>query len=501
MARFFPSHMKKWFMRKIILLSSLFLFSAGFVAGQGYRIEVKLKDFPGDTITVGHRFNASYVPKDTTVLNNKGEGIFEGDEALPQGMYLLFLPDKSFFDLLIGEDQEFYVANDTGDFVRNIVIKGSDENTLFYDYQRYLKNQSSRAKEIQDRMNAAGSEEEKAKIREELTALNENVMSHIEDLISSNEGTFFSKFLLALQEIKVPDPPKDEQGNVTDPAFQYKYYKVHYFDNFDISDVRLLRTPFYEQKVMTYIEKVVYQAPDSLIRAVDMLIEKSRTDDQLFRYMLITLFNHFAKSQIMGMDAVYIHIAEHYYIPEAHWSDPEFISKLEERVKKSKPTLIGQVAPDFQMVGVSSDHIIAAADNEEMKKNPYVGNFFNLYDIQAEYTILYFWETDCGHCKTYTPKLYEIFQRLRDNDVKVVAMHMLGGEEGKVKWINFVNDHGLYDWINCWNPYDFSYKEIYDVVTTPSLFLLDKDKKIVAKKIDPEQAEKILESLLAKKED
>jgi thiol-disulfide isomerase/thioredoxin len=485
-------------MRILYLISCLFVFSIGVISAQGYRIEVRLMDFPGDTITIGHRFNASFIPKDTTILNNRGEGVFHGDESLPQGMYLLYLPNKSFFDLLISDDQEFYVENDTADFIQNMVIKGSKENSLFYDYQRYLKGQSARAKDIQEHIKATGSEDEKAVFQEELSSLNNEVMARIEDLIASNEGTFFSKFLLALQEIKVPDPPKDDDGNVIDPAFQYKYYKAHYFDNFDISDVRLLRTPFYEQKIMTYIDKVVYQAPDSLIREVDMLIEKSRTDEQLFRYMLITLFNHFAKSQIMGMDAVYIHIAEYYYIPEAHWSDPEFIKKLEERVEKSKPTLIGQKAQDFQMVNVSSDHIIQAADNEEMKKNPYVGNFFNLYDIKATYTILYFWETDCGHCKTSTPELYEVYQRLKEKDVKVLAMHMLGGEEGKVKWIDFVNEHGLYDWINCWNPYDFSYKKMYDVATTPSLYVLDKDKKIIAKKIDPEQAEKIIESLLAR---
>ncbi len=483
-------------MRKLFFLSCIFISHISFISAQSYRIEVKLKDFPGDTITIGHRFNASYVPKDTAVLDSKGAGVFEGEGPLPQGMYLLFLPNKSFFDLLISDDQEFYVENDTADFVDNIIIKGSEENTLFYNYQRYLKKRSARAKEIQERLQAADKEEEKTKIQEELTALNDEVMAHIEELIHANEGTFFSKFLLALQEIKVPDPPKDEEGNVIDPAFQYKYYKAHYFDNFDISDVRLLRTPFYEQKVMTYIEKVVYQAPDTLIREVDMLIEKSRTDPQLFRYMLITLFNYFAKSQIMGMDAVYIHIAEKYYIPEADWSDPEFISKLKERVEKSKPTLIGQTAEDFQMVSVSTEHFMEAADNEEMKKNPYVGNFFNLYDIKATFTILFFWESDCGHCKTATPKLYEVYQRLKEKDVKVIAMHMLGGEEGKVKWINFVNEHGLYDWINCWNPYDFSYKNFYDVATTPSLYLLDKDKKIIAKKIDPEQVEKIINSLL-----
>ena len=477
-----------------MLLSTLFMLA------DGYQIDIRLKDFPDDTIVIGHRFNASFVPKDTAILNHQGEGVFRGDSALPQGMYLIYLPNERFFDLLISNDQEFYVENDTLDFVNHIVIKGSEENSAFYSYQQYLQKQSEKAKELQERLKSRESDTlAAAATKDELNRLNEEVMDYINQLINKYYGTFFGKFLLSLQEIKVPDPPRDEKGNIIDPAFQYKYYKSHYFDNFDISDVRLLRTPFYEQKIMTYIDRVVYQVPDSLIREVDMLLGKSRTDPQLFRYMLITLFNHFAKSQIMGMDAVYIHIAENFYIPEAHWSEPEFIEKLKERVEKSKPTLIGTKATDIQLVRIVADHFIAAADNEELKKNPYIGNFFNLYDIQAPFIILYFWESDCGHCKTATPKLYEVYNRLKDKNVVVLAVNLLGGEEGKVKWINFVNEHGLYDWINCWNPYDFEFKKIYDLTSTPSLFVLDKDKKIIAKRIEPEQAEEIINSFLAGK--
>jgi len=249
---------------------------------------------------------------------------------------------------------------------------------------------------------------------------------------------------------------------------------------------------------MTYIEKVVPQHPDSLIHETDMLIEKSRSDPQLFRYMLITLFNHFAQSQIMGMDAVYIHIADRYYIPEADWSDPEFISKLKERVQKSKPTLIGSKATDIQFVELDPDHFLMAAESEDMKKNPYVGMYRQLYDVKAKFTILYFWEADCSHCKVATPVLYEVYQRLKPKGIEVIAFNNLGGEEGKVKWIDYINEHGFYDWINCWNPYDFNYKNIYDILSTPQLYVLDQEKTIVAKRISPEQAEKIIESMLEK---
>jgi thiol-disulfide isomerase/thioredoxin len=455
-----------------------------------------MPSFKDDTLVLGHRFNASFIPKDTVIADGRGKGAFAGDESLPEGMYLVFLPDKSFFDLLIGEDQFFDFETDTSDYIANMKVYNSEENEAFYAYQIFLKDSREKAQDLQAKLSSATSTGDSAIIRQSLDRLNDSVQHHIQQLISANQDNFFGVFLKALQEVEVPDPPLNADGTPTDPAFRYQYYKAHYFDNFDFTDVRLLRTPFYEQKLMTYIEKVAFQAPDSLIQEVDMLIGGSRSDPQLFRYMLITLFNHFAKSQIMGMDAVYIHIADKYYIPEAEWSDPEFISKLKERVEKSKPTLIGVKATDIQLVEVHSDHFIESMDNEDLKKNPYVGKFFQLYDIEARFTILYFWETDCGHCKKATPELHEVYKRLKTKGVEVVAVHTLSGEEGKVKWIDYINENGFHEWVNCWNPYDFTYKNIYDIATTPQLFVLNENKEIIAKRIAPEQAEKIIQSLI-----
>jgi thiol-disulfide isomerase/thioredoxin len=461
-------------------------------SAEAYRISISIPSFSNDTIVLGHRFNASFIPKDTLITDDRGRGVFSGEEELPHGMYLVYLPDQSYFDLLISDDQNFSLENDTADYIANMKISNSKENEAFYAYQAFLGDSRKRAMALQSEIAAASSPQDSLSLRRELDLLNASVQEYIDRQIEENQDNFFGVFVLALQEVKVPDPPP----GVDDPRFQYKYYKAHYFDNFDFTDVRLLRTPFYEQKIMTYIEKVAYQHPDSLILECDMLIEGSRSDPALFRYMLISLFNHFAKSQIMGMDKVYIHIAEKYYIPEAEWSDDEFITKLKERVEISKPTLIGTKATDIQLVSVNADHFINSADNEDLKKNPYVGSFFQLLDVEARFIILYFWEADCGHCKKATPLLYEAYGRLRDKGVEVVAVSTLGGEEGKVKWTNYINENGFYNWINAWNPYDFSYKEIYDIPSTPQLFILDEERKIIAKRIGPEQAEKIIESIL-----
>ncbi len=477
----------------VTYLVFVFWMAGAMAFSQGYNIQVELKDFPGDQVILGHHFNTSMIPKDTARLDQKGRGQFTGKDPLPQGLYIVYLPNRKYFDLIVGDDQFFSLKNDTVDMIRNFVVSGSDENRGFYDYQSFIQENKARAGELHNSSRDASGKKDSAAIKKQIARINDDVKEKTKQIIHEYKGTFLSTFLSALREIEVPEPPGDENGNITDSLFQYKYYKKHYFDHFDISDPRLLRTPVYGNKITRYIGKVVPQIPDSLISAADMLIERSRSDPRLFRFMLVTLFNHFAKSKIMGMDAVYVHLAEKYYIPEADWSNQEFIEKLKERVKKLKPTLIGQTAPDIRLVEIPDEHFINARENGEIKKDVYAGNFFNLHDVQANYLILYFWEYDCGHCKKSTPKLMDIYQEMKVNGLEVVAVHMLGGEEGKEKWVDFVNKHELYGWINCWNPYDYSYKIKYDINSTPVLFLLDKDKRIIAKKVDPEQAKKIIE--------
>ena len=477
-----------------ILLILQFLFSNLFP--QGYEINLKINNLNDTIAIIGHHFGSSLFTDDTITLDSQGRGIFKGKEALPGGMYFIFLPNKTYFDILIDEDQFFSIENDTSDFVNNCKITGSIENKLFYDYQKYMVEKRKISTDLRERKKEEQNDKEKEKIDKKLKQLNEEVISYIESVIAGNPNTFFAGFVKATNEIKIPDAPVDEEGNITDSLFKYRYYKQHFFDNFDITDVRLLRTPIYKNKIMQYLEKVIPPIPDSIIFHVDMLIEKSRRNDVLFRFMLVTLFNHYASSKIIGMDAVLVHIAEKYYIPEATWSDSEYIDKLKTHVSEIKPLLIGKIAPDIKMVEVPDEHFIQAENDSIKRKNVYVGSFVNLYDIKAKYTIVYFWEADCGHCKKVTPELHKLYEKMNDSGLEVMSVHMLSGIEGKVKWVNFVNKLKLYGWKNVWNPYDFSYKNKFNIKSSNILYLLDEDKKIITKLINPEQAEEILKLLL-----
>ncbi len=475
----------------IICLSFTFLFAhAAFT--QGYEIKIRINGLSDTTVILGHYVSNSMYPDDTAWLDHNGYGVFKKDKKLSGGMYVIYLPSTKFFQILIDEDQLFALESDTFDFINTLKARGTEDNLIFYDFQKFMKNLSEEAAAIQEKIKNSGDETEKEELRKSLKNLGDERISYINKIMEEHPKLFVSTFLKATLDVYVPDPPVLPDGK-KDSVWQYYYFRNHYFDNFDYTDSRLLRTPLIEDKIMDFVTKIIPQIPDSIIPYVDVIIDKSKADSNVFRFMLITIFNHFAKSNIMGMDAVYIHLAEKYYISHSWWSDEKFIADLKERIEKAKPLLIGKKAPDMELMIIPAEHFIAAENDTALKRFPHIGTKITLHQIDAGYLVLVFWEADCGHCKTVIPQLYEIYEKvLKHKDIKVLAVSTLFGEDGKIKWTDFVNKHKLYDWMNAWNPYSYQYKIQYDILSTPQFFILDQDKKIIAKRISPEQIEPLI---------
>jgi len=110
----------------------------------------------------------------------------------------------------------------------------------------------------------------------------------------------------------------------------------------------------------------------------------------------------------------------------------------------------------------------------------------SLYDIEKDFTILYFWEPNCGHCKEATPKLKTFYDKQRDYTIEIFAVCTT---DEKDLWSKYIEDNKL-TWINGWDPerlthYDF----YYNVQSTPIVYILDRNKKIIAKKLAVEDIE------------
>lgn len=511
---------------KKLLLSIFFIsfISISKLFSQAYEIKVNIKNLPNDTIILGYHLNAQLIPADTAFTDKKGFAVFTGKNLLPGGMYFIFLPNKQLFDFLLDKNQKFTIIADTTNFLNSVSYKGNEENSLFIDYQKFLSKMTVKQDSLKNEYTKyAGDAAKQEIIKKEFEELNSQRATHFNNIIDNHSDLFFAKFLKATKQVEIPPA-------ITEREAQYNYYRAHYFDYFDISDSRLLRTPIYEDKINLYIDKLLPQHPDTLIIAVDMLIEKSRSDKALFKYMLINLFNKYASSQLMSAENVYVHIADKYYIKEAEWSSKEFIDELKTKIVDKKKCLFGNTTKDIEFRVLQSDSLVIKKHMERIEKykqdgitiegskandqtkiqmkidllGKYVANFNktgSLYTTKADYIILWFWTPDCSHCRKETPEFYEEYmqKKMNEKNVKVISVFMSKdiaewSKHTKIlnDWLLFVKKHEMKNWINVWNPFD-EFRSNYDLQSTPILYLLDSEKKILAKKISYKQAFEIIE--------
>lgn len=455
---------------KIFSIAFLLLSAENFAQENAYRIEVKVDKFQGKVCYLGYPYGPKKYLADTAEINSEGKFVFEGNKPLDGGLYFIYspAPESLYFDLIVAEP-EFSIETDTLDVITNMKTKGTLENEVFFNFQKFMRGKQIAGSELNEKLKSATDQEEKDKLTEQLKVLDGEVKSYRSNLIEKYPQTFAVTFIKSTIPVEVPEAPKDESGNVVDQNFAYLYYKQHYFDNIDFSDSRMLRTPNFHGKVEDYLEKMTVKHPDSIVASAHTIIEKSRANDKIFQYCVVNLTSKYETSNIMGMDAVFVDLADSYYLSgDAFWADSALTTKISDRVARLKPNLLGKQAPKMVLVDTL------------MKPT-------SLYSLKSDYFVLYFYDPDCGHCKKKTPALKELYDsKLKALGVEVVATNI---KKEVDPWKKYVREQDL-NWVNLADPQvrsNFRYE--YNLETTPIIYILDSDKKIIAKKLDVEQIE------------
>lgn len=443
----------------------------------GYKIKVKLNDYQQDTLLMGYQLGDKNYVKDTAIIGKDHMFTFEGKEALDGGIYLLiFMPDKKFIQFLIGgTEQNFAIEASVADPFESLQFKGSKENISFYQYLKFLNGERTKAEALSKERDAAKDSLQKLAITEKLEQLNKDVKTYQINVIHSNPSTLTASLVKAAMEPEIP------AFTGTDKEIQTKkfvYYKQHYLDNVEVNDERLMRTPVLQEKFDTYLNKLTAQHPDSISVAIDYLLQRVKGTEETYKYFLITYLNAYANSKFVGMDAVYVHLALNYYGKGlAPWTDSAQVSKIVENASKLEPLLIGKQAPNILM----------------QRRD---GTKISLNDVKSDYTVLVFWAYDCGHCKKSMPDLVKFYEKFKPQGVEVFAVCAKLLDDVKGCW-EYIDANHLDMWVNVVDPrLESRYKQIYDVVTTPRVFVLDKNKKIMSKSIGMDQLEGLMPKLM-----
>lgn len=450
-------------------------------AQTGYKIRVKLENYTENELVLGFHYGDKQYVKDTVTTGADGYFTFQADTLLPCGVYLLVLkPDNSFIQVLLPDgDQDFTIVTDAKNAVDKMNIKGSKDNEAFYDYLGFLNKMRVQADTIKAQMaRTENNPADSLRLLDSSTSLDKQVRKYQSDLLQKYAGTLTAKIVKSSLEPEIPEfegaDPKDIQLK------KYFWYRAHYFDNIDIADPCMLRSPVLHQKIETYITKIAPQHPDSINLALDFVIERMKDSPENYKFYLIHYLNSYAKSKVVGMDACYVHLAQKYYCNGgATWVKAEDLEKICDNAKRLEPILIGKIAPNIT---------VKTQDNKPL----------SLWDVDADYTVLFFWAPDCSHCKKSAPDMVKFAQNFKDRGVKVFAVCTAVTDKGPECWASIKEkEFSDFLFINTYDPYiQSNYKTLYDVQSTPQIFILDRKHEILLKRIGAEQLEQVMEDLM-----
>ena len=188
---------------------------------------------------------------------------------------------------------------------------------------------------------------------------------------------------------------------------------------------RIVHTPVYHKKLDFFFKKMIPQIPDTICKYAHNLISQIDEETDLFKYTVHHLTYKYETSNIMGMDAVFVCMAQKYYCPandsKSFWLDSNKIVDLCDKAEKTAPLLIGKKA----------SRIILAILCKRLK---------------ADYTAISIFGPTCGHCKKEIPKMENLYKEFKEKgiDIEFIAV---GTNLENEKWIKYVKNNEL-PWIN-----------------------------------------------------
>jgi len=450
--------------------------------------------YAGDTVYLAdHNIGGKYL-RDTAVIDKNGVANFIGTKKLQRGMYLFVFPKKrDYFEFIIDDDLDFQIDFDTAwstrDYYKSMTVAGSLENAAFVEYQKGKVAVIEKLMAIDQVIEADSMAPQSTK--DSLNAIRDQYLNEKGNYDSAYvikyPGHLLSKFLVAMINIPYPEVFPSLPDGTKDSSFPLRWYKKHYLDHMDFGDDGLLRMPvnIVKQRLDFYFDKIIVPDADTCMMVAEKLLDQCKNTIEMEKYLIWYLTNRFESSNIMGLDRAFVRMAMSTYCQgKSWWVDSATINKMCENAFRRAHTLIGETAPELELKDIK-------------------GNWVNTQKIRGPYVVMIFWDPTCGHCKEVMPKLAKIYEANKDKGWKVIA---LSSGDKKKEWEEYYNTHPetqafthlIRGEVQSQKYADALYS--YYVISSPTIYVLDADRKIVANRIDVDKMVEFLKHLDAERD-
>jgi thiol-disulfide isomerase/thioredoxin len=459
------------------------------IEANAYEIKVTITPFKNCWMYLGSYYGKNKILADSAWFNEKSEAIFKGKTKLPGGIYFFVSPSHTLlFEILMDEPQHFTVKADSA-HLENLTITGSQENTLFADYTKFLTTVAPKLNALQDQFRSARTAADSINIQTQINQYNKQLNDYRQKVITDHPESMVATFFQAVKTPEIKTFPKKADGTV-DSVAVWHYMKEHFWDNVNFNDNRLVHTPFFDPKLDDYFKYYVSADPDSVIQEVNYMLLYARTGKEIFHYLLGKFTDKYINPEIMGQDKVFLFLFNNYFTKgDTLWLNEKQRKYIFDRAYSLIANQIDEPAPQLALKDTA-------------------GRAVSLYDVNAPFTFVLFWDPTCGHCKQEVPRVDSIYEaKWKALGVAVFAVNT--NENTFNDWKQFIAEHHLNGWYHTWQTKDereaqeskgeANYRQLYDVFQTPTMYLLDANKRIIAKKLSIEQYDAIIDAKLKTK--
>lgn len=438
---------------------------------KNYEIKIKIKGYRDTTCYLGHYFGdaENFYIQDTARLNKDGEGVFSGDKPLNQGQYAITFKSKALFELVVAEDQVFSIETDTLNYDKLTKVTGSEENELFFQFRKYNREKQEEYQELAAAYKVKPDEATKQK----MIAFGKEMNEHNEKFLQEKAKFLFAKIITSAQDPLIPESFRKNLVGKPDSANQvFYYYRNHYFDKLDLTDERSFRTSFVKGKIKNYLTNLTVQHDDSIAQAADLIIGLSKKNTEMRKLLIWQIMN---KAELpdspVAPDGLFQYMAKKYYAGEPTLWDTSTIRLITQRAKVTDAIIMGKKIPNMHLTDT-------------------LGRAFWLQLIPAKYMILVIYDPNCSHCKEEIPKIVKIHDQIKAQG-GVVAL--VSGPRDDKDWRKFIREYKIQKFINGIdihiNPQTkkieghTDFEKQFGINAYPLILVLDKDKRIIAKRL------------------
>jgi peroxiredoxin len=455
-----------------------------------YNIQLKIRGSKASKAVLGYHFgDQNFVVDSTNVDTLTGFMRFKTARKLPEGVYFVAYTEGSakgiLFDFILAGDRDFSIETALNAPIDSANIDHSLENIEFFNYQKKARQIQASIAEMQSmRQMLQRAKADRATLLEQDKKMYEKAQEldvYMAGLIQKYPDNYTSKLLKLMRNPTVPTDikPYFEDTKKPNPLYTF-WFRQHFFDGVDFSDERILRSTFYTSKLTQFLTQVTPPTPDSVKTYLDFILDKSRSKNlTVYQFTLHWLTNLFDSNiEKPYSDTYLVHLVEKYQHAADAGTDKATLERLDYKAVAFKPNLVGSVAPP-----------ILLPNTEE--------SLISLANSKSDYTLLIFYSALCKHCKETMPKIQKALQMTDSTKISVFAVCTDGLKDA---WKEFLTEMKISNWTNVLDSKtDSDIQKKYATWNLPTLYLIDKEKKIVAKRLKAEDLPDIVKAIFSDK--